>query len=97
MFYCLDRLQEDELAHLCHEYTHMSSTMFRIQICGWSHFSKRAWARSRVVAFHDSRDYAIHIKPAGKKASTNLSCARRFVFDVACRYLFVTWMLLCRK
>jgi hypothetical protein len=36
-------------------------------------------------------------KPAGKKASTNLSCARRLVFDVACRYLFVTWRLQCRK
>ena len=37
MFYCLDRLREDELAHLFHEYTHMSSIMLRIQICGWSH------------------------------------------------------------
>jgi len=28
--------------------------------------------------------------PVGKIASTNLSCAKRLVFDVACRYLFVT-------
>ena len=36
-------------------------------------------------------------KPAGRMPSTNLSCARRLVFDVACKYLFVTWRLLCRK
>jgi hypothetical protein len=35
--------------------------MFRIQFCGWSHFPKRAWARSRVVAIHDSKDCVIHI------------------------------------
>jgi hypothetical protein len=28
--------------------------------------------------------------PIGKIASTNLSCANHLVFDVACRYLFVT-------
>jgi len=35
--------------------------------------------------------------PVGKMAPTNLSCAKRLAFDVACGYLFVTWRLLCRK
>jgi len=41
-------------------------------------------------------DLLVETTPPGNIASTSLPCAERLVFEVACRYLLVTFRLLCR-
>ena len=52
--------------------------------------AEREWFHPRTVpnSAHWIR-FVFGKMPVGKIASTNLSCAKRLVFDVACRYLFV--------
>jgi hypothetical protein len=46
------------------------------------------------MAYWMSVDLLCDSTPVGKIASTNLPCADRLLFHVACKYLFVTFRLL---